>query len=137
MNYLDLEKAVDWIETRWGTSKAWARWEELYDDFANYTAGALRQALHQFYKAGHRYPPSPAELMKATAEVQALRIARGDDQIPRDCSGDHVWADPLPFEEDRHRICVLCGQTGRIVSCDHQFSSRGRCVWCPAQEKAA
>ena len=137
MTLVDLARAVDWIETRWGSSKAWQRWEELFEDFATYTAGALKQALYEFYNAGHRYAPTPSELKKKISEVQRLRIERGDDPVSRVCLGDHVFAGPGPDDEDRHYYCVLCGERGPVFRCEHAFRSDGRCAWCPAVRESA
>jgi hypothetical protein len=131
MNYLDMQRAVDKIEMRWGTAKTWANWEALTDDFSRYTAGAFMEALELVYRSGSRFAPSPSEMMKKTAEVQALRIERGIDDVDRSCLGDHVWADTWPIDEDRHQVCVLCGEVGALVVCNHPVVRNGRCVYCP------
>lgn len=135
MNFVDLEKAVTWIETRWGRTNKWDRFHDLYSDFAPYTAGALKQALYQLYRGGQKYPPGPPELLKTVSEVQQLRVARGEDDIPRACNGDHTWAAPLPFDEDRHVTCVLCGETGGIWTHTHHWVN-GCCAYCPDKETA-
>jgi hypothetical protein len=131
MNYLDMQRGVDKIEMRWGTTKSWVNWEDLTEDFASYTPGAFMEAVELFFRSGARFAPSPSEMMKKTAEVQALRIERGIDEVDRSCLGEHVWADPWPDDEDRHRECVLCGELGAVVSCGHPVVSNGRCVYCP------
>jgi hypothetical protein len=130
VNYLDMSRAVDKIESRWGHAKTWENWESLTEDFAHFTAGAFMEALEVVYRSGQRYAPSPSEMMKRTSEVQVLRIERGIDQIERNCNGAHVWADPWPTDEDRHRTCVLCGEIGALVSCDHSHRTRGVCSYC-------
>jgi len=100
-----------------------------------FTAGALNQALYQLFRSGLKYAPGPSELWKTVAEVQALRVARGEDDLDLVCS-KHVWAQPAPYDEDRRQTCVLCGETGIIVECEHHFQN-GRCVYCPGSSNAA
>lgn len=131
MNYLDMQRAVEKIELRWGKAKAWDSWEALTDDFAHYTAGAFMEALETFYRGGHRYAPSPSEMMKHTGEVQARRIEHGIDHAERTCQGNHVWADPTPTDKDRHRTCVLCDEIGVYIKCEHPNRNQlGVCPYC-------
>ncbi len=136
MNTLDIEEVVAWMEARWGPDKAWGSWPDFYDDFASFTAGAMRETLYQWFKAGHRFGPKPSELVHAVSQTQARRVDRGEDEVERSCHGKHVWAEPAPYDEDRHQVCVLCGETGIVVQCEHQFQN-GRCVYCPEGSNAA
>jgi len=136
MNYLDLERAVDWIETRWGSSKAWIRWEQLEPDFAPFSAGAMMEGLNNLYRAGHKYAPTPAEVMKTVRETQRLRIDRGEDKPERlACTpNDHVFAGPWPTDKTRKQECVMCGAVGGTQACGHHFKNN-KCVWCPTTQK--
>lgn len=109
MTPADLERGVDWIETRWGQATAWSRWEELYEDFADYSAGALMEALSLLYRGGQKYPPGSAEVMKTISETQRKRIERGeDDQVRVECES-HTWAVPTAAYVDTVPSCVRCG----------------------------
>lgn len=131
-NYLDMEQLVSKIEVRWGPNqKSWLQWEKLADDFAPYTAGAMFEALELLYRSGIKTAPSSSEMMRKTAEVQALRYERGVDEMLRTCSGQHVWANPFPTDKDRRQMCVLCGELGGIVPCDHTVRTESDvCVYC-------
>jgi len=132
MNYLDLERAVDWIETRWGSSKAWVRWEQLEPDFAPFTAGSMMEALNTLFRSGHKFAPSPPELYKVVRETQRLRIERGEDPAERlACTSEtHVWAGPWPSDDTNKQRCVMCGAVGGTHACAHHYVNN-RCVWCP------
>lgn len=106
-----LREAVDFIDSRWGHDKAWDNWADFYEEFSPFTNGAVRQALHEWFRAGNRFGPKPAELLKAVAEVQRRRIEQGVDEIPTICV-DHVWALPF-FHEKEAKVCVRCGEERR------------------------
>jgi hypothetical protein len=131
MSPVDLEAAVAWMEARWGFQKLWSGWEGFYEDFAPFSAGALKEALHGWFNMGNRFAPKPAELRAGVAVASARRVEAGTDVFDRSCHGLHRWADPSPFDEDRHRECVLCGEPGVAMKCEHQASVSGRCVYCP------
>lgn len=134
MTPLDLRDAVDWMESRWGYNKGWSDWESLHVDFANFSVGSLKQALHEWYRRGERSGPNPSQLLKAVSETHLRRIERGVEEADRSCGGDHVFADPLPTDDERRRTCVLCGEDGGAVPCEHSHVSKtGRCAYCPAQ----
>lgn len=131
MNATDIGRAVNWMESRWGHQAAWKDWEELWLDFSVYSAGALMQALNEWYRSGQKFAPKPSELLRSVGEVQRRRIERGEDlplELP--CES-HVWSDPLPFDDDRHRVCVRCGESGPVERHDHVLVGAGRCVYCP------
>lgn len=131
MNYLDMDRAVAWIEVRWPRSKAWENWETLTEDFAAFTPGAVMEALNTIYRSGARYAPGPSELMKAVGPAQARRIEAGIDDVSRDCTGSHVWAAPLPADLERVESCVLCGEERSAPKCAHEHRNRfGSCVFC-------
>ncbi len=133
---LDLQRAVEYMELHWGRSNKWDRWEDLYPEFASFTAGALNQALNQLYRSGAKFTPSSSELWKAVSEVQAQRVAHDEDDIDQSCGGNHVWADPLPTDDDRHRTCVRCDEVGPAVVCEHLFQ-KGLCVYCLDKAEAS
>jgi hypothetical protein len=133
VNYIDLQRAKEWIETRWGNTKAWASWEEFEPDFAPFTAGAMMETLNVMFRSGLKYAPGPSEVMKEIRRIQHLRIERGDDPKPEmDCRGRHVWAAPWPIDDSRKEVCIFCGAEGKTHSCQHHYRNN-KCVWCPAQ----
>ena len=127
---LDVRDAVAWIESRWGYEKSWKDWESIADEFGEFTLGALKESLHVWYKRGTGRAPKPDQLRKLVGEIQQARIERGQDSFERVCFGDHVWADPFPMDDDRHQVCVLCGERGLEVKCDHRWGPNGRCFYC-------
>jgi hypothetical protein len=127
------------MEARWGFQKAWvpSAFPSLYEDFAPFSAGALMQALNEWYRFGNAFAPKPSQLLKATADVARLRLAAGIDGLEAIPCVEHRWADPSPFDEDRHLTCVLCGEQGGLTTCKHVFNDTGYCVYCPHRVKAA
>lgn len=123
MNYLDMSRAVDWIEVRWPNSKAWENWEALTEDFAGFTPGAVMEALHQVYQGGSRFAPSPSELMKAVRPVQARRVQEGTDSFDLECES-HTWAAGSDLWE-----CVKCGETSPAPRCGHPYKGPD-CPYC-------
>lgn len=130
MTPLDLKDAVTWINSKWGYEKSWSDWESHVAEFAPFTVGALKEALHTWYRRGTGRAPKPDQLHKLVSEVQMLRVERGIDNFEIECAS-HVWADPLPTDPDRRRSCVLCGEFGPVVGCRHHFNRFGHCVYCP------
>jgi hypothetical protein len=135
---LDLRDAVQWMTTRWPSAQRdWSEWESLAAEFAGYTAGALKEALHAWYRRGESRAPNPSQLVRLVGEIQALRVSRGVDDFQAEwCTdGEHLWALPLPTDEDRHASCVRCGEPGPEHICDHpavQVHADGRriCPYC-------
>lgn len=131
----DLTDAISWMEARWGYQKIWAEgWRSLYEDFAQFTAGALTEALEEWYESGARFAPKPPELRKAVADHARARIYAGiDPPVVTHCV-THRYADPQPYEEDRHLRCVNCGEEGPLLGCEHKVRSpNGSCAYCPDQ----
>lgn len=109
----ELAKVVDWIEDRWPGTKAWRYADKIANDFIALPETAVWEAARNYYNAGHRTAPTPAETREA-----ALRIARGAgtfDPQATDCNvrGHHG---PLAIElvgkegeDKREAMCVDCG----------------------------
>lgn len=126
----DLERAVSWMEARWGHQKKWATAHvDLFEDFANFTPGALMETLTLWYRAGNKFAPSPSELRSEVAKTQRLRTERGDDVIADECV-NHAWAAPDPWDTDRHLVCAVCGEVGRVWKCHRHTTRGGRCIYC-------
>lgn len=133
----DLVKGIGWMDERGFLAKEWENWTVLLTDFEPYTAGAFHETLRLMFRSGRRFPPKPQEVLAELIKVQSQRVARGEDVIPRTCNGAHVWARPLPFDDDRHLTCVLCGEAGGLTTCDHVFNAGGFCVYCPVTKAAS
>lgn len=139
MMHTDVARAKRWIELRWGKAgPSWTNWEssEFFDDFQPYTYEALMESLAIYYRAGNRYAPTSSELIKLVAETQRRRVEAGLDTFDRECSGRHVWAAPLPYDDDRRMVCAVCYETGPVAGCEHLYWD-GRCVYCPDTVEAA
>lgn len=132
MSPSDLAEAVAWLESRWGFQKVWGSWQDVYEDFAPYSAGALKDALHSWFREGNKFAPKPSELVSAVAVASNRRIEAGvDEPFDRDCLGNHRWSAPLPLDDDRRCWCVLCGDYGPEMRCEHRRTRNGGCAWCP------
>lgn len=130
----DLERAVSWMEARWGKNKKWDHVFDLYEDFANFTPGALMEALHGWYRAGNKFAPGPAELRAEVARVQKHRVDRGEDLVIDEVCEVHKWAAPDPWDTDRRMVCAVCSEPGPKFHCPgHVFSKDGRCWYCTAR----
>lgn len=129
----DVEDAVRWMVTRWPSAhRDWAEWKSLIGEFDRYTVGTLKESLHVWNRRGERSAPNSSQLSRLCSEIQAARIDRGVDALEFECT-NHRWADPQPYDEDRHRTCVNCGEAGPESSCvEHHFNDHGRCTYCPA-----
>lgn len=126
----DLERAVSWMEARWGHQKKWATAHiDLYEDFAGFTPGALMETLTLWYRSGNKFAPTPSELRSETARTQRLRTERGIDVITAECV-NHVWAAPDPWDDDQRMVCAVCGEVGRVWKCRKHVVWKGRCVYC-------
>jgi hypothetical protein len=138
MTSVDVVAGIRWMTERDWVHKAWAHWEVNMVSFAPYSKGALMEALVDLYESGRRFPPHPNEVLKEVKSVASRRALSGVDVVERTCFGVHVWADPSPTDDDRHRVCVLCGEAGLLVRCEHLFNSRGFCAYCnQVKEKTA
>ena len=116
MSPTDLAAGVTWMEARWGYQKVWGSWESVYEDFAPYSAGALREALDQWFRNGNKFAPRPAELHRVVTETAHRRIEAGTDEpVDRTCRGRHVWAEPFAWEDQREQECAVCGEIGARV----------------------
>lgn len=129
MTNLELFEAVKWINIRWGGTKQWASWEDLYPDFAGFTAGAVMESLSELYRSGLKYAPGPSEVLAAVKKTQARRVQSGEDELDRTCTGKHVWSLPTPTDP-RLESCVLCDVTRPARNCGHVFNRHGKCVYC-------
>lgn len=128
----DIRDAVAWITSRWPASvKDWSDWESFAADYANFSLGSLKEALHIWHRRGERQGPNTSQLSRLVAEVHASRVERGAEEVDRSCLG-HVWANPWSMDEDRHMVCALCGEAGPLMVCTHPVrNDRGNCVYCP------
>lgn len=110
MNATELARGVDWMTTRWGPQPAWKEWDRFWTDFAPFTPGALMQTLSEWYQAGEKFAPKPAELLKAVTETARRRHVSGADPMPELVCDSHSWAMPFPHEVVQERMCVRCGE---------------------------
>lgn len=133
---LDIKDAVTWITSRWPNSyRDWEGWEGFASDYASYSLGSLKEALHTWHRRGESRGPNTSQLQRLVAEVHAARVERGVEEVDRSCLGRHVWADPWPSDTDRHRYCVLCNEQGPELVCKHPVVRQpdGKCMYCPAK----
>lgn len=133
----DLARGVAFMESRWGFQKKWANTTSFFEDFAPYTAGALMETLNSWFRAGNKFPPAPSELVKAIGETQVRRIAHGQDNLDDTPCAVHLWAAPDAWDEDRHQVCVRCGETGAVWACSgHVYQNGPHCAYCPSPNPA-
>jgi len=130
---LDVRDAVTWITSRWpSSSRDWSDWESFAADYAPFSVGSLKEALHQWHRRGEARGPNTSQLLRLVGEVHARRVDSGVEAVVRACGGMHVWADPLPYDDERVQSCVLCGETRAAAQCGHVVGRAGVCVYCLA-----
>lgn len=135
MTHAELAAGVAFMTTRWGPQKRWERWEELHTEYATYTAGALFETLHSWFRAGNKFAPTPSELRHAISDTQRRRIDSGTDTLTVARCTTHTYAAPDPWDEARRSVCVHCAHAGPVWVHEHRIGKNGRCIYCPAASR--
>lgn len=139
MTLIDFTQTLEWLEDRYGAlGPAWKRPDRVFDDFGQFTAGAMKEAANDWYKSGEPFAPKPSQLLKLVVSVSHERQARGEDPVvERKCTGKHVWALAGATGLDpRTDICALCHTERRPLKCDHSWGDQG-CHYCPLDKPTA